>query len=700
MRGHAFISYVREDGQVVDRLQGALEAAGIPVWRDTTDIDLGEDWRTEIRRAIADARVFIVCFSERSLTREKSLLSEELAWAVEQYRRRPRDTPWLIPVRLTDSPLPRIDLGEGRTLESLNWLNLFGDLWDDGIARLVGDIRRLPAVEDPDQSGLPEGNQAALTDANVGIPTTVGSQEAPQNVPVGGMTDSDGRYLAGGSPTKPQETPRNGRPSRPNVEFLPVNLPPGLQARFRVVTELSPSNDDANAFVVDDLESGERRVLKLYRPGVMLSSDFAATLQALSQDDEAAQHLVALYEFGAEGGLWYEVQEHCPSGSLRKALAAGRRIDPVELAGEVASALEYLEGRRLFHGDLRPESFQVRSLEPLDVVVGDFGLARDSGSGSVQWTVQGTSAYQPPEAAQNRVTKAWDWWSAGMVIAEVALGRHPLTGPEGTMPPLLQIVDRINQQPVDLSGIADEHLRNLCRGLLFPDPDRRWRSQEVAAWLVGEEPNVPWDEPAGEVDRPGQNDALHERRSVRDERASIDRVVEVVAYLGTNDPDRADAIIDRIDDLFLAAGGVELTITSVERGSFFVKLRGLLARDVAQHEFRDRLAKLERGVELRLLDGHEADVTDKTAKAFAAVKAELADVEVACIRIKALLVLKYPNADRSVLLVRTLSHLEVRALERFPELQQHPEHLLEALSTVVAMEDPSTEGLRPTASDD
>ena len=38
VRGHVFISYVREDSAPVDRLQRALEHAGILVWRDTLDL--------------------------------------------------------------------------------------------------------------------------------------------------------------------------------------------------------------------------------------------------------------------------------------------------------------------------------------------------------------------------------------------------------------------------------------------------------------------------------------------------------------------------------------------------------------------------------------------------------------------------------------------------------------------------------------
>jgi TIR domain/WD domain, G-beta repeat len=147
--GRVFLSYVREDAAVVDRLQQALEDAGIPVWRDTVDIGLGLDWRMEIRRAITDeALVFVACFSDASVTRERTEQREELTLAAEEYRRRRPDRPWLIPVRLSECRLPAFDLGAGKTLMSLNWLDLFGDRWESGCARLIREVRHLLPSDD------------------------------------------------------------------------------------------------------------------------------------------------------------------------------------------------------------------------------------------------------------------------------------------------------------------------------------------------------------------------------------------------------------------------------------------------------------------------------------------------------------------------------------------------------------------------
>jgi hypothetical protein len=142
--GHAFISYVREDSRQVDQLQQALQAAGVPVWRDTADLWPGEDWRVKIRRAITDnALVFIVCFSLASLSRARSYQNEELVLVIDQLRMRALEDPWLIHVRLDECEIPDRDIGGGRALRSIQRADLFGDRSDEGTARLVATVQRI-----------------------------------------------------------------------------------------------------------------------------------------------------------------------------------------------------------------------------------------------------------------------------------------------------------------------------------------------------------------------------------------------------------------------------------------------------------------------------------------------------------------------------------------------------------------------------
>src|SRR5258708_18752765 len=142
--GHAFISYVHEDAERVDRLQRILEAAGIRIWRDTNDLWPGQDWKIEVKRAISSGSLaFIACFSENSQRRAATYQNEELALATEQMRLRQPGISWLIPIRFAQCDIPIFDLGAGRTLESLQHVDLFGDSWERGAARLVAAVLRI-----------------------------------------------------------------------------------------------------------------------------------------------------------------------------------------------------------------------------------------------------------------------------------------------------------------------------------------------------------------------------------------------------------------------------------------------------------------------------------------------------------------------------------------------------------------------------
>ena len=143
-QGHAFISYVREDRERVDRLQRVMEGAGVRVWRDTEAIWPGQDWKIEIRQAIeAGSLAFIACFSENTAHKSRTYQNEELILASEQMRLQPPGLSWLIPVRFAECSIPAFDLGAGRTLSSLQFVDLFDGPWEQGVPRLVGAVHRI-----------------------------------------------------------------------------------------------------------------------------------------------------------------------------------------------------------------------------------------------------------------------------------------------------------------------------------------------------------------------------------------------------------------------------------------------------------------------------------------------------------------------------------------------------------------------------
>ncbi len=64
--GHVFISYSRQDSQIVQPVAGKLEKVGLDVWIDRQDIKPGKPWRGQIVKAIDTADSFVLNLSPKS----------------------------------------------------------------------------------------------------------------------------------------------------------------------------------------------------------------------------------------------------------------------------------------------------------------------------------------------------------------------------------------------------------------------------------------------------------------------------------------------------------------------------------------------------------------------------------------------------------------------------------------------------------
>jgi prophage DNA circulation protein len=114
------------------------------------------------------------------------------------------------------------------------------------------------------------------------------------------------------------------------------------------------------------------------------------------------------------------------------------------------------------------------------------------------------------------------------------------------------------------------------------------------------------------------------------------------------------------------------------------RAKAKLGEIASSDEVQDRLAKMERALELAVLGERQAEVDAKTAAAVQQLVDSLADVSQACLRVGSILIVKYQDTTGPTLFVRTLCQSEIRAFERVPEIQTRPRNVLEALATAVA----------------
>jgi predicted ATPase len=165
---------------------------------------------------------------------------------------------------------------------------------------------------------------------------------------------------------------------------------------------------------------------------------------------------------------------------------------------QVAEALRVAHAAGIVHRDLKPENLMVRPDGYVKVL--DFGLARllrppagaapaaESGRQAAdtdQGALVGTVAYMSPEQARAQpVGSASDIFSLGVVLYELATGRHPFqTGAElGT---LLAIAAEPVVPPTPLNPEVPAPLEALILQMLEKDPCRRPTAAEVEA-LLGE----------------------------------------------------------------------------------------------------------------------------------------------------------------------------------------------------------------------
>lgn len=281
--------------------------------------------------------------------------------------------------------------------------------------------------------------------------------------------------------------------------YVSHNLPPGLQAGYSIIRELGRGSE---AFVfLCESESGEQVAIKLYHhtPG------FAFDPRDVRYRDRfTKEHAVQLLDRGQDHGVSFEVLEYCAGGTLADLLARSPRTGDAKFALEVlvelSEALATLQsdagGQRLVHADIKPSNILVRTVEPLDLVFTDFGLTVDlEGRTHMTNTGAGTVAYAAPGSAFSH-RAADDWWSLGMVLFEVIIGRAYFQSADGRHLDERTIEEQLAVRDIDVSEVGDSGIdepdrwMRLLSGLLTRDYSHRWGVAEVRKWLAGESPEV------------------------------------------------------------------------------------------------------------------------------------------------------------------------------------------------------------------
>jgi hypothetical protein len=100
-----FLSHPTPDKPRVRKLYEQLKRDGFLPWLDEKDLFDGQDWKLEIRRAVRDADVVLVCLSNAALQRT-GYLHKEIHEAIDRAEEQPEGKVSIIPVKFEACELP------------------------------------------------------------------------------------------------------------------------------------------------------------------------------------------------------------------------------------------------------------------------------------------------------------------------------------------------------------------------------------------------------------------------------------------------------------------------------------------------------------------------------------------------------------------------------------------------------------------
>ncbi len=189
-------------------------------------------------------------------------------------------------------------------------------------------------------------------------------------------------------------------------------------------------------------------------------------------------NIVTIHEIGEAGVGRFIVMELVQGRTLREIATARIAWESVvDIGRQIAKALAAAHAEGIVHRDVKPENVMVRDDGYVKVL--DFGLARllpteaagsgvDTASGTEAGTVLGTIRYMAPEQARGeRVDGAADVFALGLVLYELATGRHPF----GAERPF-GVIDAIARDPALPPSRPNAEIPGPLEALLLQDPQR------------------------------------------------------------------------------------------------------------------------------------------------------------------------------------------------------------------------------------
>jgi len=227
--------------------------------------------------------------------------------------------------------------------------------------------------------------------------------------------------------------------------------------------------------------------IKVLRPEVATNADRLARFRREALLLAALNHpnVAAIYGLEEDAGTSFLVLELVEGETLAQRLAWGplRVRETINIARQIAGAMEAAHEKGIVHRDLKPGNVKVKSDGTIKVL--DFGLARvleddrhgddptASDARTREGAILGTPAYMSPEQARGgQVDSATDIWAFGCVLFEMLTGAKAFDGASDAD---IRAAILLGEVPWATLAGTPSSLRTLVRYCLVRDRKNRLR---------------------------------------------------------------------------------------------------------------------------------------------------------------------------------------------------------------------------------
>ena len=284
----------------------------------------------------------------------------------------------------------------------------------------------------------------------------------------------------------------NGAPLANDVEVL----------GYKIKNQMNTRSGEADLYLAE--KNSITYVFKYYRNSHKPKSAVVEKIKNLKNP-----HIVKLFDYGFYNDRFFEVYEYAKAGNVNARKKDGTlkylplsEEELLKLCKDIVESFNEFHQAGIIHRDIKPDNFLLRNTNPLDIIIGDFGIASVMDEGEELHktkTQHHTIGYVPREfftADYKGIGTGIDYYALGITLWEFATGGNPFVNPKtGAARNENHIMrdtfeGRLADDLLSREPKLSPKLQKLIRGLLVTDYEKRWGYSEVTRYLNGEDVEV------------------------------------------------------------------------------------------------------------------------------------------------------------------------------------------------------------------